>query len=435
MSIGATRKLRFNPQAEVLPLDMCFDEPMYQLRIDKWIYRVNQNILSVLHQFDTFKDEKELDRALQNAQIAHFDAAGLKELLLKRQILIADQSPLDHQESSRKRHPFAVRLPLLSQKQLQPLTSVLGFLFFRRLALYLVFFILSVHAVFIYVAYPRLRSVPQLSQQDWIIAIALCYLLLFIHELGHSSACTHYGAHHDDIGIGIYLIYPVLYANVTDCWRLSRFKRATVDIAGVYFQLLASAVCSLFWLWNRHPVLLVAVYSCLATTLINMNPFLRFDGYWLLTDLTALPSLQRSNRELWNYWWAKFWKRPSPQVPEFFNASPHTRAVFIVYSLCALSFFAFFFARLGAVFLPYLFHEYPRAINNMWHMIEIGQFNLVFLGNLFRLTGLSAALLGIVMMFARPAGTSLKLGKALLKGRRSSQASSSVDSSGVRLFR
>lgn len=427
MRLGTTRKLQFNPQAEVFPLDMCFDEPMYQLRIDKWRYRVNRNILSVLRHFDTFKDEEELDRALQNAQIVHFDAAGLKELLLKRRILIADQPPLDHQESNHKRHPFAVRLPLFSQKQLQPLTSVLGLLFSRRIALYLVLFILFVHVAFIYVAYPQLRSVPQLSEPDWIIAITLFYLLLFIHELGHSSACTHYGAHHDDIGIGIYLIYPILYANVTDCWRLTRFKRATVDIAGVYFQLLASAVCSLFWLWNHYPVLLVAVYSCLATTLINMNPFLRFDGYWLLTDLTALPSLQRSNRELWKYWWAKFRKRPSPQAPEFFSASPHTRAVFIVYSLCALSFFAFFFARLGAVFLPYLFHEYPRAINNMWHMIKIGQFNFVFLSNLFRLTGLSAALLGIVVMFAGPARTSLKLGKALLKGRKSNQASS-VDS-------
>ena len=57
------------------------------------------------------------------------------------------------------------------------------------------------------------------------------------HELGHASACKHFGIRHGGIGFGLYLNFPVLYTDVTEVWRLRRADRCIVNLAGVYFQM------------------------------------------------------------------------------------------------------------------------------------------------------------------------------------------------------
>ena len=58
----------------------------------------------------------------------------------------------------------------------------------------------------------------------------------FFHELGHASACKHFGVRHGGIGFGLYLNFPVLYTDVTEVWKLDRTQRCVVNLAGVYFQ-------------------------------------------------------------------------------------------------------------------------------------------------------------------------------------------------------
>jgi putative peptide zinc metalloprotease protein len=385
------QKYRFNPEAEILRLDTSLKDRMYQLRLGDSRYRINETTLGFLRQFEEAQEEQALDSALQGSP------AELKDFLIQKNILIKDAAS-PPPAISKRNHPFAVHLSLFSQRRLQPLTAPLAFFFSPVIALFAVVFIVCGHALFLYYAHPALHFL-KLGQQQWIVAVIASYFLTFIHELGHSSACTHYGAQHGDIGIGIYFIYPVFYANVTDCWRLPRYQRAVVDMAGIYFQLLAASACGMFWLYTRQPVLLVLVYGSLATILINLNPFLRFDGYWLLTDVTGLPSLQRSNQELWRYWWRKLRRKDQDiQVPEFFSASAKIKVIFVLYSVCSLSFFTLFFGRLAILLFPYLLHEYPRALGLVSHLLISGQFNSALLKAVFRLLGLSATSFGFLMM-------------------------------------
>lgn len=74
----------------------------------------------------------------------------------------------------------------------------------------------------------------------YIILGVLLLLLLssFVHEIGHASACRHFGVKHGGIGFGLYLTFPVFYTDVSEIWKLKRTERIVVNMAGVYFQLI-----------------------------------------------------------------------------------------------------------------------------------------------------------------------------------------------------
>src|SRR5690606_3590875 len=111
------------------------------------------------------------------------------------------------------------------------------------------------------------------------------------HEFGHASSAYFFGASPGGIGGGFYLFTPVYYADVTDIWRLSKWKRIVVNLSGMYFELIFCTFVALIGFFTNNFVLTVlAIFVC-ANTLFNLNPFLRSDGYWVLSDLTNKPNL------------------------------------------------------------------------------------------------------------------------------------------------
>lgn len=129
----------------------------------------------------------------------------------------------------------------------------------------------------------------------------LGYLLIFVsvlfHEFGHLSACTYFDCPHGEIRLGLYLVFPVFYANVSPAWRLERKARVVVDLAGMYFQLIMTIPVSLLFHFTRESVWLLLFLELDAMILFSLNPFLRFDGYWLCSDFLGVPNL-RSRSQL-----------------------------------------------------------------------------------------------------------------------------------------
>ncbi|HEX9314079.1 MAG TPA: hypothetical protein VGA71_01545 [Actinomycetota bacterium] len=116
--------------------------------------------------------------------------------------------------------------------------------------------------------------------------VAACF-----HELGHATAGRYGGADPGVIGVGIYLIWPVFFSDLTDSYRLCRSGRVRADLGGVYFNavfmLLVGglyAVTGLHWL-----ILLIAVQHLAVAQ--QFLPFLRLDGYYLVSDLAGVPDL------------------------------------------------------------------------------------------------------------------------------------------------
>jgi putative peptide zinc metalloprotease protein len=121
-----------------------------------------------------------------------------------------------------------------------------------------------------------------------LVAIAVLVASAAIHELGHAAALTYGGGKVKEMGIGLYLVYPAFYTDVSDNYRLGRWARVRTDLGGFYFNLLlALGLLGVYARTGQEFLLLVVV-------LINLEivhqlfPFVRLDGYWALADLTGL---------------------------------------------------------------------------------------------------------------------------------------------------
>lgn len=127
----------------------------------------------------------------------------------------------------------------------------------------------------------------------------IMFLSVTFHEIGHVSAAAYFGAEHGGIGGGFYLFTPVYYADVTDIWRLPRKQRIMVNLAGVYFELIFCSFLCVISVLISNSYLGVVGFMVFIHSLYNLVPFIRNDGYWLLSDALDTPNLsKKSSRKL-----------------------------------------------------------------------------------------------------------------------------------------
>ena len=124
--------------------------------------------------------------------------------------------------------------------------------------------------------------------------------LLFVkafHELGHAYVATRYGCRVPSMGVSLLVMVPVLYTDTSAAWRLrSRKQRMMIDAAGILAELSVAAVALLAWSFLpdgmlRTGAFVLATTSLAASLLVNASPFMRFDGYYILSDLLGVPNL------------------------------------------------------------------------------------------------------------------------------------------------
>lgn len=118
------------------------------------------------------------------------------------------------------------------------------------------------------------------------------------HELGHAYTATRYGCRVPSMGVSFLVMLPVLYTDTTGAWRLtSRRKRLAIDCAGVTAELMVASLSTLAWVFLpegslRSVFFILATTSWVMSLAINLNPFMRFDGYYVLSDWLDVPNLQ-----------------------------------------------------------------------------------------------------------------------------------------------
>jgi len=112
-----------------------------------------------------------------------------------------------------------------------------------------------------------------------------------LHEIGHATAARFSGAKPGVMGAGIYVVWPAFYTDVTDAYRLSRVGRLRTDLGGVYFNsLFALGTGAVYFATGFEPLLILVVIQNFQI-LQQLMPFLRLDGYYILSDLTGVPDL------------------------------------------------------------------------------------------------------------------------------------------------
>lgn len=188
------------------------------------------------------------------------------------------------------------KFTILKAHQITWLAKVLSYLF-SPIIFYTLFFVSLSYLISVLLVFGDANTIFDriVQPENLLFFYGISLVSMFFHEMGHASACKKFGAQHGDIGFGFYLLMPVFYADVSDAWRLSRHQRFIIDMAGVYMELLFYIGISLFFFSSRDPFILELIFLRMIGSAFNLNPFLRFDGYWALSDLINVPNLRKNS--------------------------------------------------------------------------------------------------------------------------------------------
>jgi putative peptide zinc metalloprotease protein len=126
---------------------------------------------------------------------------------------------------------------------------------------------------------------------DLLVVLGLSLVAAVFHECGHATACRYGGARPGVIGVGIYLVWPSFFTNVTDSYRLSRAGRLRTDLGGLYFNLIFILALAGIYVATSSQVLLLVIAVTHLEMLDQLLPFVRFDGYFILSDFIGVPDL------------------------------------------------------------------------------------------------------------------------------------------------
>jgi len=145
----------------------------------------------------------------------------------------------------------------------------------------------------------RLESVEQFLSVQTILWLWLAIGFSKIcHEFGHGLTCRHFGGECHEMGILFLIFSPGLYCDATDAWTMpNKWHRIAVSAGGIYVELVIAALATLVW-WHTSPgvlhnISLALMTLCsLNTFLVNANPLMRFDGYYIVSDLMEVPNLR-----------------------------------------------------------------------------------------------------------------------------------------------
>ncbi len=271
-------------------------------------------------------------------------------------------------------HYLYLRVPLLRPDAMldrtlplaRPLASRAAFVVYALLATAGLYFLLQRFDEYI-------STFPRFLNGGGLLAYGLAIIVLkAIHEFAHAYVAKALGNRVRSMGIAFIVLFPVAYSDVTDSWRMTdRRKRSLIAAAGMIAELVIAGIALLVW-GLAPPGLLqsicfvVSSVTMLTTFLVNLNPLMRFDGYYLLCDWWGIDNLQpRSSAVLRWTIRRQLLGMPLP-CPEP-RATRRRLAAMAVFAACVWVYR--FFLYLGIALLVY--HQFTKVVGLFLFAVEI----------------------------------------------------------------
>lgn len=197
-----------------------------------------------------------------------------------------------------------------------------------------------------------------------------------LHELGHAITAKRLGCRVPTMGLAFLVLWPVAYTDTNDVWRLTKRKeRLQVAAAGIVTELLIAAWAGLAWAWlpqggPRTVAFLLATTTWISTLAINASPFMRFDGYFLLSDFLRIPNLHARAFALARWDLRERLFALGEACPEHFPAGRHAGLILFAWATWIYRLVVF----LGIAALVYSF--FIKAVGILLFLVEIVWFVL-----------------------------------------------------------
>ncbi len=364
-------------------------------------YRLNP----VAHEFIGLLDgHRTVEEVWENGLQRHGDAAltqneviQLMSQLFSSNLLTADVPPETEQLLSRGRNR-------ISQKVKQ---QAIGLMYFRiklfnpdriltwlepmfRLVLGRVGFVLWIAwivaaLVTVLPHFEELRSgfESAIAPANWGWMMVVFVVTKLWHEMGHGLICKRFGGQVPEFGAMMLVLLPAPYVDASATWAFpSKWQRMAVGAGGMIFELALAGVAAFVWAATRNaPGLLhqlsynAMLTASLSTVLFNANPLMKFDGYYILSDLLEVPNLMQRSQNMLKFLALRYLYRVESATPP--TSSPGEAGILLVYGIMAMIYRVFLFFSItlyvmGKMFAIGLFLAVWTAA--VWFIMPVGGF-------------------------------------------------------------
>ncbi|MDD2277891.1 MAG: M50 family metallopeptidase [Candidatus Margulisbacteria bacterium] len=173
----------------------------------------------------------------------------------------------------------------------------------------------------------------QLDGFEKLFKYTILFIILIMHEIGHSAIAKQYNIKTGKVGLGIYLFIPVFYINLNEIWRLKKEKRVLINLGGIYFQFISSIILITLYIISKSDIIGSLIKVNFIIAMINFNPFIKFDGYWVLADLINDKDLySHSNKAIKSWLRLKFHQYSN--IVTYYSIGRIAFWIYVIYISC-----------------------------------------------------------------------------------------------------
>jgi putative peptide zinc metalloprotease protein len=290
---------RLAPGAELIGEvpDSALDRPRYLLRLaDGRMVQLSQILYLVAERADGTTELAEIAAGVSQALGRRVSAEQI-EFLVEEKLRPAGvvSDALGHVAVAERPRPalaLQFRSAVVPAGTVGSVAAVLRPLF-RPLVVALVVAGLAAADIWLFAVHGLGEAAQQLvfEPQLFLLVFAILAVSTAFHECGHAAGCAYGGAAPGAMGVGLYVAWPTFYVDVTDAYRLGRAGRLRTDLGGVYFNAMVVLLVVAVYLLTGFEPLLGFVLLQQVEMLIQFVPWLRLDGYYVVSDLLGLPDL------------------------------------------------------------------------------------------------------------------------------------------------
>lgn len=340
--------LKLKESVSIYEFDTSSKKKKYVLTCDNKRWVIGEFTYNIVKLIDGNRNIEQLTKDVSNTMIRKVEEEEVtyivEEFLIKRGIL---ENTVDKLKSRSSSSYMWLKIPLIKSEVIEKF-KLLEYLYYKKIAIPIIIF--STFSIIIScicllksgITFINIKNTKKTIYFAFLISI---YFSTIFHEFGHAAASMYYNIKPGNIGFTIYFIYPCFFADVSETWKLKKAQRAIVDIGGIYFQYIYYAIFSFFGvIFNNNLLILISLFG-LITCLSTFNPFIKMDGYWMISDIIGIPNLHKTMGRFLIQKCRNFLKKDSKKnILNEFNE--RAKRIFIFYTYCNVIFNTLFLISL-----------------------------------------------------------------------------------------